>query len=112
MRKIEREMVQAIIDDCDHWCKANTSVIKDADGVHHVYLHGSEIAQVEDLNIRVRHAGYRTNTTKSRLNCILRTFGTHKDGIYQKNHIWFFHDGHLNKTVEMSQSGWYGLSDF
>lgn len=112
MRKIERELIQAIIDDCDHWSKANTSVIKDAEGIHHVYLHGSEIAQLDDLNIKVRHAGYRTNVTKSRLNCILRTFGTHKDGIYQKDFKWFLHDGQLNKDTEMAESGWYGLSNF
>lgn len=112
MRKIERDMCQAICDDVAHWCKDNTSVTRDDAGVHHVYLHGSEIAQVDELNIKVRHAGYRTNTTKSRLNAILKTFGSFKDGVHQKNFVWYLRDGQLNKDIEMSQDGWYGLSDF
>lgn len=113
MRKIEREMCQAIVDDRAEWCKANTKVLRDVDGVHHVYLHGHEIAQVEDLNIRVRHCGWRTNTTKSRLNAILRTFGTFKDGVYQKDFTWYLHDGHESKDTEMSNANeWYALSNF
>jgi len=113
MRKIEREMIQAIIDDRNYWCKANTSVSKDADGVHHVCLHGNEIAQVENLNIKVRHCGWKSVTTKSRLNAILRTFGTHKDGVYQKDYMWYLHDGHTDTDTEMAHPHtWYELSNF
>ena len=113
MRKIERDMCQAIVDDRDHWCKANTSVSKDADGVHHVYLHGNEIAQVDDLNIKVRHCGWRTNTTKSRLNAILTTFGYGFDGVFQKDFMWYLHDSHTSTDTEMSYAHeWYELSNF
>ena len=109
MRKIEREMCTAIANECDYWCKANTSVIKDASGTHHVYLHGNEIAQVDGLGIRVRHAGWRTNTTKSRLNSLLATFGSYHDHVYQRDFTWYLHDSQENKDIEMSESGFYGL---
>ncbi len=44
MRKIEREMLQAIVDDREYWNKDNTSV-ELKDGIHSVYLHGHKIAE-------------------------------------------------------------------
>ena len=103
MRKLEQEMCRAIDDDCQHWSKANTSVIKDAEGTHHVYLHGNEIAQLGDDWIKVSHAGWKTNTTRSRLRALLTEFGDDTDTIYQKDFVWYVND------VAMTNAGWYGV---
>ena len=103
MRKLEQEMCRAIDDDCQHWSKANTSVIKDAEGTHHVYLHGNEIAQLGDDWIKVSHAGWKTNTTRSRLRALITEFGDDTDNLYQKDFVWYIND------VAMTNAGWYGV---
>ena len=104
MRKLEQQMCKAIKDNCNHWSTANTSVIKDTEGTHHVYLHGYEIAQLGDDWIKVRHAGWRTNTTRSRLRALLSEFGSDSDYIGQKDFIWYVND------VAMTNDGWYGVA--
>lgn len=104
MRKLEREMCDAIHGDCTHWSCSNTSVIKDTDGVHHVYLHGNEIAQLDNDWIKVRHAGWKTNVTRSRLRALLSDFAMDSDSIYQKNNIWYIND------VAMTNNGWFGVA--
>ena len=91
MRKIERDMCAAITNDCEHWSKANTSVSKDADGVHNVYLHGNLIAKVSDNDVQVFDGGWQSNTTKSRLNAICDAFCIAGEGIFQKDFTWYVH---------------------
>ncbi len=92
MRKIERQMLQAIVDDRPHWSKDNTRV-ETYNGVTDVYLHGHKIASYErKLNGRlfINNCGYETNTTKSRLNVLIDfVFGGVGNGIFQKNWIWY-----------------------
>ena len=93
MRKIERQMIQAIVDDRKHWSKDNTRVELDEDKCcHNVYLHGHRIAcyYPSMQRLHINNCGYETNTTKSRLNVLINFVldGT-KNGIYQHNWNWF-----------------------
>jgi len=92
MRKIERQMLQAIVDERSHWSKDNTRV-ESTDGISSVYLHGHKIAEFEHrLNgkLWINNCGYETVTTKSRLNVLIDfVLGGIGNGIYQKNWNWF-----------------------
>jgi hypothetical protein len=63
------------------------------------YLWGTRIADVTTDKITLRSGGYRTSTTKSRLNALLRLTGRNLS-IYQKNFVWHVYDGALCETVE------------
>jgi hypothetical protein len=102
MRKIEREMIQAIIDRRSY-NKANTSVSLyksatqmgcglDTDSVSEmrVHLHGNHIASyTEDGRLYINNQGWKTVTTKSRLNALIKHVLGDMSGIYQKNFNWF-----------------------
>jgi hypothetical protein len=87
MRKIESAMVAAIKDGKD-WHHANTATEKASDAVI-VRLHGNKIAEVGDNFVRLFDGGWRTATTKSRLNAILAKFGLPGEGVYQKAGVWY-----------------------
>ena len=96
MRKIERQMLQAIVDDRPHWSKDNTRVETEKSGDkvyrHTIYLHGHRIAVFypSTMNLHINNCGYETNTTKSRLNAIIDfVFGGVGNGIFQKNWEWY-----------------------
>ena len=110
MRKIERQMLQAIVDERSHWSKDNTRV-ESTDGISSVYLHGHKIAEFEHrLNgkLWINNCGYETNTTKSRLNVLIDfVFGGVGNGIYQSNWNWFLvRDG---KTTDFPSNEWVAL---
>jgi hypothetical protein len=90
MRKIERQMLQAIVDNKD-WSKDNTRV--ETNGYYSdVYLHGHRIAEYKhsDSSLKINNCGYETNTTKSRLNVLIDfVFGGVNNGIFQKNWNWY-----------------------
>ena len=91
MRKIEREMIQAIIDQ-RNWSSSNTTVKYDKDsGLSQVFLHGHNIAEYGhgDMSLAVNNCGYETNTTKSRLNVLIQFVHGGLSGLYQKNFEWF-----------------------
>ena len=78
MRKIEEQMCEACKFQKD-WRLDNTIVEREEreNGVYmRVALYGNEIAMIdyEHAVVMVRHCGYMTNTTKSRLNALLRFF--------------------------------------
>jgi len=87
MRKIERLMNDAISEG-RNWTSGNTSVTH-TDEVAEVRLHGNLIAEVGDTFIRLFDGGWQSNTTKSRLNAILREHGEQGDGVFQKDWAWF-----------------------
>lgn len=89
MRKIESEMCAAIRDNRDWKCD-NTEVIT-IQGVSFVYLHGNQIAMVDDTSIEIFDGGYQTKTTKSRLNALLQEFGMKGECVFQRNFKWFVH---------------------
>ena len=91
MRKIETQMIAAIKNNIDWKCD-NTEVIN-IDGVSFVYLHGNQIATVDDDGLTLFDGDHQTKTTKSRLNAILSEFGytcgTKREYIFQKQFEWF-----------------------
>ena len=91
MRKIEREMNAAILNN-QNWQKDNTSVTFDPEtNESKVYLHGNHIATVGDNFVQIFDGGYQTVTTKSRLNAILKEHGIKGECVFQKNFNWFVH---------------------
>jgi hypothetical protein len=88
IRNIERQMNEAITASKD-WRLDNTEVTNEG-GVSTVTLHGNKIAEVGDTWLRIYDGGYRSVTTKSRLNAILRAHGN-GEGVYQKKYEWFFY---------------------
>jgi hypothetical protein len=88
MRVIEREMNAAITEQRE-WKKDNTMVTNN-NGVSFVFLHGNLIAEVGENFVKLHDGGWQTNTTKSRLNAILRVHGIGSEGVFQKQHVWHF----------------------
>ncbi len=87
MRKIESLMNKAIQSEKD-WKSGNTEV-QTHGNISKVYLHGNLIAEIGETFLTLYDGGgWRTSTTKSRLNAILCQHGN-GEGIYQKNHQWF-----------------------
>ncbi len=68
---------------------ANTEVIT-CSNVSDVFLHGNLIARIGETWIELFDGGWRSNTTKSRLNAILSEHGCPGESIFQKNFQWFF----------------------
>jgi hypothetical protein len=112
MRKIERQMIQAIIER-KNWKNANTEVrILDRGEKGKsalVLLHNNPIAQYdEDGSMQIQHCGWLTTTTKSRLNVFLRNLGRHTYGIKQCAHSWYLTD--TNGERPMIQDWWYTVA--
>jgi len=109
MRKIERQMLQAIVDGKD-WSKDNTRVETEKGYRSTVYLHGHRIAVYypNGMDLHINNCGYETNTTKSRLNVLIDfVFGGIGNGIYQSNWNWFLvRDG---KTTDFPSGEWVAL---
>ena len=108
MRKIERQMLQAIVDD-RNWSKDNTRV-ECSFGCADIYLHGHRIAHYRrsDSSLKINNCGYDTNTTKSRLNVLINfVCDPTKNGIFQKNWDWFLvKDG---ETFDFLHNQWVAL---
>ena len=94
MRKIEREMIQAIIDR-SHFSKANTKVAVhvpmgvDSRAEMRVYLHDNHIATYANEGLYINHQGSKSRTTKSRLNALIQFVLGGLSGIYQKDFEWY-----------------------
>jgi hypothetical protein len=98
MRKVETQMIHAIKNNQD-WKSTNTAV-ESINGVSVVKLHGHKIAEVGDSFVRLFDGGYQSNTTKSRLNAILKGCGLPGEGIFQKKFKWFINiNGNGIQTV-------------
>jgi hypothetical protein len=106
MRKIETQMCQAIQSNLD-WKSGNTQVIT-IEGVSFVYLHGNQIATIDDDTMTIFDGGYQSTTTKSRLNALCDEFCIAGEGVFQKNYKWF-----VRKFVGMAgQSKVFNVNDF
>lgn len=77
MRKIEREMLNAIHHG-KNWTNSNTSVVCDGNGTDsiEVYLHGHLIAEKTNYLAEWHYnlCGWNTPTTRSRVTAIMREF--------------------------------------
>ena len=91
MRVIERQMNQAIMN-CQDWKNDNTKVVYSPErDASYVYLHGNHIATILEFSLALYTCGYKTQTTKSRLNAILSEHGNGAR-IVQSNFEWFVID--------------------
>jgi hypothetical protein len=94
MKKIEGKMVESV--------KAkrsrnlgNTKVTAMPDGVAVTY-HDSVIAVVTDDAIVVNDCGWRTQTTKSRINAVLQGLAGHNIRVFQNRGVWhLYRDGEI-----------------
>jgi hypothetical protein len=92
-RKIENQMNAAIIAGKD-WKSANTEVVAYSNAVD-VFLYGNLIARIGETWMELFDGGQQSNTTKSRLNAILRAHGLPGECVFQKNYEWFIqYNGH------------------
>ena len=100
MRVIEKQMNAAILEGKD-WKSDNTEVVysprRDAS---YVYLHGNHIATILETSIALYTCGYKTKTTKSRLNAILKEHGNGAR-IFQRNFKWVVVDN--DQTIPFTE---------
>ena len=77
----------------------NTTVVQHRNEME-VFLHGNHIATLckISMDLRIFDGGWRSNTTKSRLNALLEEFGG-GDKVVQKNWAWFLNDRLFSKPV-------------
>ena len=87
MRVIEKQMNDAITASQDRK-KDNTEVITYTNSSD-VFLYGNLIARIGETWIELFDGGYQSNTTKSRLNAILKVHGCDNEYIFQKKGQWF-----------------------
>ena len=90
MRKLEKQMNQAIRGQ-RNWSGSNTTVFTTDNGLEStVYLHGNHIATYfhYDRKLQLFDGGWQSNTTKSRLNALLDEFGG-GDRVIQKDFTWY-----------------------
>jgi hypothetical protein len=84
-RKITKESVQKFLDGVP-FKKSNMEVSREGT-IYYLKLHGNKIAALEsDGKMWVSNAGWKSNTTKERLN------GLPGVSIYQRNWMWFLND--------------------
>ena len=89
MRKIEQQMNNAISNNLN-WQSGNTSVTFDPETNESIVrLHGNTIAVIGDDFVQIFDGGWQSNTTKSRLNAILKEHAIEGENVYQKNFQWF-----------------------
>ena len=106
MRKIETQMNAAIQANQD-WKSGNTQVIT-IEGVSFVYLHGNQIATIDDDSMTIFDGGWQSNTTKSRLNALCSEFCITGEGVFQKDFVWY-----VRKFVgQAGQSKVFNADDF
>jgi hypothetical protein len=112
VKKIEKQMINAI-DNCIEngikWTNGNTEVSRDSDGFTNVFLHDNRIATFsDDMHFSINNCGWKTQTTKSRLNAILSEF-MYRDlirmTIRQKKGEWYLCTDYrsLNSNIEVEQ---------
>lgn len=86
MRKIEREIIAAI-DRKDSYSLSERDRVETWRNLVYVYLHKTCIALICSDHVIIASGGWRTATTKSRLNAIL---GHYCDArINQKDFVWY-----------------------
>jgi hypothetical protein len=87
MRTIETKMNHAILGQKD--LKIDNTKVENIGGISKVYLHGNLIAEIGDNFLTLYDGGgFRTPTTKSRLNAILACHGN-GEYIFQRRRKWF-----------------------
>jgi len=88
MRKIEEKMIDAI-NYRQNWSCDNTMVEIEGDKII-VKLYFHPIARISKNSIQISSCGWRSSSTKSRLNAILSHFGVER--IYQQDFVWYINN--------------------
>ena len=115
MRKIERQMLQAVNTPGQNMTNSNTKVRwSDDESFVEVLLHNNLIASISWSNniIAISDAGWQTSTTKSRLNALLGGLGN-RAHISQRDFVWYLTrglDATTPDTIEMDRRGTYCVS--
>jgi hypothetical protein len=80
----------------------NTRVYLDQDGDLCVMLHNTVVAsyQPDDGVVKLYTGGWRTVTTKARINAALRALGLWDAGVFQKAHKWYLQEGQEIRPFE------------
>ena len=90
MRQIEQNLINAIRGRKKAWSQDNTTIsYNENTETYDVFLHGNKIASIDydSREVRLSSCGWRTNTTKSRLNAILTALRA-DGGIRQIRNRW------------------------
>ena len=87
MRKIESQMCAAVQANQD-FKSGNTQVIT-IEGVSFIYLHGNQIASIDEDSMTIYDGGWQSTTTKSRLNALCDYFCVAGEGVFQKDFVWY-----------------------
>ena len=102
MRQIEQNLINAIRERKKAWSQDNTTIsYNENTETYDVFLHGNKIASIDYDNreVRLSSCGWRTSTTKSRLNAILTALRA-DSGIRQIRNRWQIctndHNKHYN----------------
>ena len=90
MRKITEQAVRAFRNN-EEFKKDNTQICKGThdSGALFFKLHNNTIAMKVGDTIKIKDAGWQTNTTKERLNGILEECGSGYSFIFQKDFQWY-----------------------
>ena len=81
-RQMTKDACKAFHNGCE-FKRSNTEVDGDVEGAWYMWLHGNAIAIRRKGKLLVRSAGWRTSTTKERLN------GISGVSVYQENFNWY-----------------------
>ncbi len=87
MRKIDI-LASNAFESGTQWRLGNTEVIND-NGTVYLLLHGNYIAKKKDGKLWISHAGWQTNTTKSRLNSLSGV------SVAQKDFVWYLNGNEM-----------------
>lgn len=95
MREIMRKAIEAMLNGTSY-CKSNTKVVNRT-----MYLFGNKIAWITENHIlHISNCGYRTATTKERLNGLPLVSIRQKDGCWYLNGVYW--DGRPIKVGSLS----------
>jgi hypothetical protein len=77
----------------DRISKNNTKITTDESGTTRVILHNTVIVTISRTGVALCHGGYKTDTTRTRINQTMNFYGF-AIGVCQKKGIWYVrHNG-------------------
>ena len=109
MRKISEQAVESFLKQ-KKFNKANMSVYIRRNKEVELNLHGNTIAIIVDNEIYISNAGWRTNTTKERLNCLLSKLN--KGYIFQKKGVWYWNKSDENALIEFPHNEFLPVENY
>jgi hypothetical protein len=85
--------------------RGTATTVSRTGGIISVVYHSTEVVRVEaNGDITLRNGGWRTSTTKMRMNQASNQYGLGFT-VYQKRGLWFVKSGHNEPDIEFNQSG-------